>query len=121
MKEKILITGFNGEIGSKTLKELVKRGKSIIAMDINDAKEQKIQAIESTIEYTKKRIIKLQYQLDDELLNSNDNNESDKIKSLKDQVSINEVFINKKIDEQEEIKKSYTEYIERFKKLKGYK
>ena len=40
MKEKILITGFNGEIGSKTLKELVKRGKSVIAMDITDAKEK---------------------------------------------------------------------------------
>ena len=89
--------------------------------EIKIARDERINAVQSTIKLTRKRIIKLQYQLDDELLNSNDNNESDKIKSLKDQVSINEVFINKKIDEQEEIKKSYTEYIERFKKLKGYK
>ena len=89
--------------------------------EIKIARDERINAVQSTIKLTRKRIIKLQYQLDDELLNSNDNNESDKIKSLKDQVSINQVFINKKIDEQEEIKKSYTEYIERFKKLKGYK
>ena len=40
MKEKVLITGFNGEIGSKILQELVKRGKSVIALDITDAKEE---------------------------------------------------------------------------------
>ena len=40
MKEKVLITGFNGEIGSKILQELVKRGKSVIALDITDAKQE---------------------------------------------------------------------------------
>ena len=61
--------------------------------EIKIARDERINAVQSTIKLTRKRIIKLQYQLDDELLNSNDNNESDKIKSLKDQVSINEVFI----------------------------
>ena len=36
MKERILITGYNGELGSKTLKKLVSIGKSVIALDIND-------------------------------------------------------------------------------------
>ena len=40
MKERILITGYNGELGNKTLKELVSIGKSIIALDINDPKEK---------------------------------------------------------------------------------
>ena len=40
MKEKILITGYNGELGSKTLKKLVSIGKSVIALDINDPKEK---------------------------------------------------------------------------------
>ena len=40
MKETILITGHNGELGSKTLKKLVSKGKSVIALDINDPKEK---------------------------------------------------------------------------------
>ena len=40
MKERILITGYNGEIGSKALKELSKKGKSIIALDLNKPKEE---------------------------------------------------------------------------------
>ena len=40
MKEKILITGHNGELGSKTLKKLVSIGKSVIALDINDPREK---------------------------------------------------------------------------------
>ena len=40
MKERILITGYNGELGSKTLKELVARGKSIIALDLTNPKEK---------------------------------------------------------------------------------
>ncbi|GIR18562.1 MAG: L-threonine 3-dehydrogenase [Candidatus Neomarinimicrobiota bacterium] len=40
MKERILITGYNGELGSKALKELVSIGKSIIALDINNPKEK---------------------------------------------------------------------------------
>ena len=50
MKERILITGYNGELGSKTLKELVSIGKSVIALDINDPKE-KIQIIGKTKEF----------------------------------------------------------------------
>jgi len=40
VKEKILITGHNGELGSKTLKKLVSIGKSVIALDINDPREK---------------------------------------------------------------------------------
>ena len=40
MKERILITGHNGELGSKALKELSKKGKSIIALDLNKPKEE---------------------------------------------------------------------------------
>ena len=40
MKEKILITGCNGELGSKALKGLSKKGKSIIALDLNKPKEE---------------------------------------------------------------------------------
>jgi len=40
VKEKVLITGFNGEIGSKILKELVNNGKSVIAIDVTDSKEK---------------------------------------------------------------------------------
>ena len=40
MKKRILITGYNGEIGSKTIKKLVAIGKSVIAIDIDDPKEK---------------------------------------------------------------------------------
>ena len=39
MKEKILITGHNGELGRKALKKIVSMGKSVIALDINDPVE----------------------------------------------------------------------------------
>ncbi len=38
MNKKVLVTGFNGEIGSKILKELVSLDKQIIAIDVNDSK-----------------------------------------------------------------------------------
>jgi len=81
--------------------------------DINDAKEQKIQAIESTIKYNKKRIIKLQYMLDNKEKSDADN------QTLKQQIAENEKYIEYKIDEQKEIEKTYFEYITRFKELKG--
>ena len=81
--------------------------------DINDAKEQKIQAIESTIEYTKKRIIKLQGLLDNEEKSDADN------QALKQQIAENEKYIEYKIKKQKEIEKTYFEYITRFKELKG--
>ena len=40
MKEKILVTGHNGELGSKTLKKLVSIGKSVIALDINEPRKK---------------------------------------------------------------------------------
>jgi len=81
--------------------------------DIENAKEQKIQAIESTIEYTKKRIIKLQHSLDDEKKSDTDE------QVLKNQITENEQYIENKIDEQKEIEKVYFGYITRFKELKG--
>ena len=81
--------------------------------DINDAKEQKIQAIESTIKYNKKRIIKLQHSLDNEKKSDTDE------QVLKDQITENEQYIENKIDEQKEIEKVYFGYITRFKELKG--
>jgi len=64
VKEKILITGSNGELGSKILKKLVNQGKSIIALDINEPKDK----IDS-VHYIKDSIINC------ELINSifNDN------------------------------------------------
>ena len=94
--------------------------------DIETTRDQKIQAIESTIKITQKRIIKLQYLLDDELdknsLNKQIDGENKKIndaESLKQQISNNKKFIKNKIDEQRKIKKTYMEYISRFKILKG--
>jgi len=81
--------------------------------DINVAKEQKIQAIESTIKYNKKRIIKLQYMLDNKEKSDADN------QTLEQQIAENEKYIEYKIDEQKKIEKTYVEYITRFKELKG--
>jgi len=57
VKERILITGYNGELGSKTLKKLVSIGKSVIALDINDPKEKihSVKYIKETI--TNKQLI----------------------------------------------------------------
>ena len=94
--------------------------------EIETARDQKIEAVESTIKITQKRIVKLQYLLDDELnkksLNKQIDGEDKKsgnAESLKEQISDNEKFIKNKIDEQKKIKKTYIEYISRFKKLKG--
>ena len=93
--------------------------------EIETTRDQKIEAVESTIKITQKRIIKLQYLLDDELnQNSLDKQIDGKDKkfnnaeSLKEQISDNKKFIKNKIDEQGKIKKTYMEYISRFKKLK---
>lgn len=94
--------------------------------EIEAARDQKIEAVESTIKITQKRIIKLQYLLDDELnrnsLDKQIDGEEKKFnntESLKEQISDNKKFIKNKIDEQRKIKKTYIEYISRFKKLKG--
>ena len=94
--------------------------------EIETTRDEKIEAVESTIKITQKRIIKLQYLLDDELnQNSLDKQIDGKDKkfntaeSLKEQISDNKKFIKNKIDEQGKIKKTYIEYISRFKKLKG--
>ena len=94
--------------------------------EIETTRDQKIEAVESTIKITQKRIIKLQYLLDDELnqnsLDKQIDGEDKKFNNaelLKEQISDNKKFIKDKIDEQGKIKKTYMEYISRFKKLKG--
>ncbi|MEC7875724.1 MAG: hypothetical protein VYC15_02850 [Pseudomonadota bacterium] len=96
--------------------------------EIKSAQEQKIQAVESTIKVTRKRIIKLQYLLDDEIDNNSvdkqiddeDDEETSKndTESLKKQISENKNYIKKKMEEQKQIKKTYSEYIVRFKELR---
>ena len=94
--------------------------------EIEAARDQKIEAVESTIKITQKRIIKLEYLLDDELNENTVNKQIDgenkkfnNAESLKEQIFDNKKFIKNKIDEQGKIKKTYMEYISRFKKLKG--
>ena len=94
--------------------------------EIETTRDQKIEAVESTIKATQKRIIKLQYLLDDELnqnsLDKQIDGEDKKFnnaESLKKQISDNKKFIKNKIDEQAKIKKMYMEYISRFKELRG--
>ena len=94
--------------------------------EIETTRDQKIEAVESTIKITQKRIIKLQYLLDDELNQNSLDKQIDgedrkfnNAESLKEQISDNKKFIKNKIDEQRKIKKTYIEYISRFKKLKG--
>ena len=88
--------------------------------EIEIARDEKINAIQSTIKLTKKRVSKLQYQLNEQLSENDDSKESKKIKNLQDEISLNENFIQKKINEQEEIKNLYIGYIKRFKQLKNY-
>ena len=94
--------------------------------EIETTRDQKIEAVESTIKITQKRIIKLQYLLDNELnqnaLDKQIDGEDKKFnnaESLKEQISDNKKFIKNKIDEQRKIKKVHIEYISRFKELKG--
>ena len=94
--------------------------------EIEAARDQKIEAVESTIKITQKRIIKLQYLLDNELnrnaLDKQIDGEDKKLNNtelLKEQISDNKKFIKNKIDEQRKIKKVHIEYISRFKELKG--
>ena len=94
--------------------------------EIEETRQQKIEAIDSTIKVVKKRIIKLQYLLDDELDENSidkqidgEEKKSNNTESLKKQISENKSYIKKKIDEKEEIKKIYLQYITRFRELKG--
>ena len=94
--------------------------------EIEETRQQKIEAIDSTIKVVKKRIIKLQYSLDDELDENSidkqidgEEKKSNNSESLKKQISENKSYIKKKIDEKEEIKKTYLQYITRFRELRG--
>jgi len=94
--------------------------------ELETTRDQKIEAVESTIKITQKRIIKLQYLLDDELNKNSIDKQIDgedkkfnNAESLKEQISDNKKFIKNKIDEQGKIKETYIKYILRFKKLKG--
>ena len=94
--------------------------------EIENAKKEKIDAIDSTIKVVKKRIIKLQYLLDDEMDENSidkqidgEDKKSNNAESLKKQISENKDYIKKKIDEKENVEKTYSKYILRFKELKG--
>lgn len=94
--------------------------------EIEMARDQKIEAVESTIKITQKRIIKLQYSLDDELnekpVTKQIDGEDKKFNNaelLNEHISDNKKYIKNKIAEKEQIKKMYMEYISEFKKLKG--
>jgi len=94
--------------------------------EIEAAKKQKIDAIDSTIKVVKKRIIKLQYLLDDEMDENSidkqidgEDKKTDNVESLNKQISENKDYIKKKIDEKENVEKTYSKYILRFKELKG--
>jgi len=112
--------------------------------EIELAKEEKLKALASTIKITRKRIIKLQYQLDDiqdnNSIDDEENFEDDdedcvdddedcvdekeeifrkKVEALKNQIAENKNHLKNRIEETEKTKKLYIEYIARFKKLKG--
>ncbi len=94
--------------------------------EIENAKKEKIDAIDSTIKVVKKRIIKLQYLLDDEMDENSidkqidgEDKKSNNAESLKKQISENKDYIKKKIDEKQNIEKIYSKYVIRFKELKG--
>jgi len=112
--------------------------------EIELAKEEKLKALASTIKITRKRIIKLQYQLDDiqdnNSIDDEENFEDDdedcvdddedcvdekeeifrkKVEALKNQIAENKNHLKNRIAETEKTKKLYIEYIARFKKLKG--
>ena len=112
--------------------------------EIELTKEEKLKALASTIKITRKRIIKLQYQLDDiqdnnsiddeenfeddneDCVNDNEDcvNEKEeifrkKVEALKNQIAENKNHLKNRIAETEKTKKLYIEYIARFKKLKG--
>ena len=116
--------------------------------EIELAKEEKIKALVSTIKVTRKRIIKLQYQLDDIQDNNSvdkqiDDNENfgddeedcvddeedcvdkeeeefrNKVELLKKQIAENKNHLKNRMEEVERTKKLYIKYIARFKELKG--
>ncbi len=94
--------------------------------EIEMARDQKIEAVESTIKITQKRIIKLQYSLDDELNEKpvakqidGEDKKFNNAELLNEHISDNKKYIKNKIAEKEQIKKMYMEYISEFKKLKG--
>ena len=116
--------------------------------EIELTKEEKLKALASTIKITRKRIIKLQYQLDDiqdnnsvdKQIDDNENFEDDeedcvddeedcvdkeeeefrnKVELLKKQIAENKNHLKDKIKETEKTKKLYIKYIARYKELKG--
>ena len=112
--------------------------------EIELTKEEKLKALASTIKITRKRIIKLQYQLDDiqdnnsiddeenfeddneDCVNDNEDcvNEKEeifrkKVEALKNQIAENKNHLKNRMEEVERTKKLYIKYIARFKELKG--
>ena len=112
--------------------------------EIELTKEEKLKALASTIKITRKRIIKLQYQLDDIQDNNSIDDEENfedededcvnddedcvnekeeifrkKVEALKNQIAENKNHLKNRMEEVERTKKLYIKYIARFKELKG--
>jgi hypothetical protein len=112
--------------------------------EIELAKEEKLKALASTIKITRKRITKLQSQLDDIQNNNSINDEENfedndedcvdndedcvdkkeeifrnKVESQKKQIAENKNHLKNRMEEVERTKKLYIKYIARFKELKG--
>lgn len=98
--------------------------------DIERARDERITALESSIKLTQARNEKIQQDLDKRIQTAAEAERSGKappeallsdIDSLKRQIKNNEMFIETKHAEQEEIRQAHAKDIERFKKLKGIK
>lgn len=96
--------------------------------DLEDTRDAKLAAIQSTIGLAKKRMEKIQADLDKRIKAAATEERSGKkpnqallkdIESLRRQVKNNELFIADKRKEQEQIKADYASDIDRFKELKG--
>lgn len=98
--------------------------------DIESARDEKISALDTTINLTNKRTEKIQQDLDKRVQRAAAQERSgkqpsesllDSINSLKRQIRNNEEFIAEKRQEQEEIRASFAKDIARFKELKAEK
>ncbi len=96
--------------------------------DIETARDEKIAALDTTINLTNKRTEKIQEDLDKRVKRAASQERSGKepseklmksINSLKRQIKNNEEFIAEKRVEQEQIRASFAEDIARFRELKG--
>ncbi len=98
--------------------------------DIERARDERVTVLETSIKLTQARSEKIQQDLDKRIQTAADAERSGKtppeallkdIESLKRQIKNNDMFIENKHAEQEEIRQAHAKDIERFKKLKRIK